>query len=156
MGSVVNRIRFAVEAPAMAAVGGADRVGFRICPGNPFNDLSTGPGRNLPCVPRHRPDRVRLLPWSAELDPDDAGHRQRRLANEAFGGLLIANDSYDLAEAKQTVEAGTAEAISFARAYIGNPDLVERFAAGAELARFNPKQLYSKGPEGYSDYPPLG
>ena len=159
-GSVANRIRFAVEAlAAMAAVDGADRVGFRICPGNPFNDLSDedpvetfraflGAVRDTGLAYCHV-IRLNSIPNAPDID-------NVALANEAFGGPLIANDSYDLAEAKQTVEAGTAEAISFARAYIGNPDLVERFAAGAELARFNPKQLYSEGPEGYSDYPPLG
>ena len=36
-----NRIRFPVEVlEAMAGVDGADRVGLRICPGNPFNDLT--------------------------------------------------------------------------------------------------------------------
>ncbi len=65
------------------------------------------------------------------------------------------NDSYDLEEAQATVKNGTAAAVSFARAFIGNPDLVERFRRGAPLARFDPKRLYSPGPEGYSDYPTL-
>ena len=46
-----------------------------------------------------------------------------------------------------------AAAVSFARHYIANPDLVERFQSGAELAAFDRKALYSTGPQGYSDYP---
>src|SRR5699024_2109030 len=39
-GNLDNRLRFVIEAlEAMASVDGADRVGIRICPGNPFNDL---------------------------------------------------------------------------------------------------------------------
>lgn len=39
-GSAASRIRFVVETiVAMAAAGGVGRVGFRICPGNPFNDI---------------------------------------------------------------------------------------------------------------------
>ena len=78
------------------------------------------------------------------------------LARRAFGGPLIVNDSYDFDEAQATVANDTAAAVSFARAFIGNPDLVERFRRGAPLARFDPKRLYSPGPEGYSDYPALG
>lgn len=159
-GSVENRIRFAVETlAAMAQIDGPDRVGFRICPGNPFNDLTDddpvetfraflGAVRDQGLAYCHV-IRLDSIPNAPDID-------NVALANEAFGGPLIANDSYDLAEAKQAVADGTAEAISFARAYIGNPDLVERFKTGAELARFNPKQLYSEGREGYTDYPPLG
>src|SRR6202023_3372992 len=39
-GSLENRIRFAVEVlEAMSGAIGAGRVGVRICPGNPFNDI---------------------------------------------------------------------------------------------------------------------
>src|SRR5579872_1391918 len=40
-GSVENRIRFTVEAlEAMTSAVGAGRVAIRICPGNPFNDIT--------------------------------------------------------------------------------------------------------------------
>lgn len=158
-GSLENRIRFAVEAlDAMASVDGPDRVGFRICPGNPFNDLSDadpvetfhaflGAVRDKGLAYCHV-IRLNSIPNAPDID-------NVALANEAWGGALIANDSYDLAEATCAVGDGTADAISFARSYIGNPDLVERFKVGADLARFNPKQLYSEGPAGYSDYPAL-
>ena len=158
-GPVENRIRFALEAlDAMAGVDGPDRVGFRICPGNPFNDLSdddpVGTFRAFLGAAREKGlaychvIRLNSIPNAPDID-------NVALTNDAWGGPLIANDSYDLAEATRTVADGTADAISFARSYIGNPDLVERFKAGAALSRFNPKQLYSEGPEGYSDYPTL-
>lgn len=50
---------------------------------------------------------------------------------------------------------GAADAISFGRPFIANPDLVERFRRGAPLAEFNLKTLYSAGPEGFIDYPAL-
>lgn len=158
-GSLENRIRFAVEVlDAMAGVDGADRVGFRICPGNPFNDLSDddpvetfraflGAVRDRGLAYCHV-IRLNSIPNAPDID-------NVALAGDAWGQPLIANDSYDLAEARETVADGRAAAISFARAYIGNPDLVERFRRGAELARFDRMKLYSEGPEGYSDYPPL-
>jgi len=154
-GSVENRIRFAVDVlEAMAAVDGADRVGFRICPGNPFNDLSDedpeetfraflGRVRGLGLAYCHV---IRL--HAVALD-------NIALARAAFGGPLIVNDSFKREEAIEVVERGDAAAVSFARAYIGNPDLVRRLAQNAPLARFDPGALYTPGPKGYVDYPTL-
>ena len=50
---------------------------------------------------------------------------------------------------------GSCDAVSFARAYLSNPDLVERFRTGAPLARFDRKTLYTPGPEGFTDYPTM-
>ena len=77
------------------------------------------------------------------------------LARAEYAGPLIVNDSFKLPEAKQAVETGLASAVSFARAFIGNPDLVARFEQAAELNKFDPKRLYTPGPEGYTDYPTL-
>ena len=52
-------------------------------------------------------------------------------------------------------KSGLADGISFGRKFISNPDLVERFRTGAELAPDNFKTWYTPGPEGYSDYPAL-
>ena len=43
-------------------------------------------------------------------------------------------------------------ALSFARHYIGNPDLVQRLRAGHPLARFDRKTLYTPGAAGYTTY----
>jgi 2,4-dienoyl-CoA reductase-like NADH-dependent reductase (Old Yellow Enzyme family) len=47
-----------------------------------------------------------------------------------------------------------AQAVGFARHFIGNPDLVERIRQGWPLARFDRKTLYTPGEAGYADYPP--
>jgi len=47
----------------------------------------------------------------------------------------------------------SATAIAFGRFYIANPDLVERFAAGLDLAAPNEKTIYTPMREGYCDYP---
>ena len=46
--------------------------------------------------------------------------------------------------------------MSFARYFLANPDLVERFADGLPLARFDRRTLYTPGPAGYVDYPTAG
>jgi N-ethylmaleimide reductase len=48
-----------------------------------------------------------------------------------------------------------ADAIAFGRPFIGNPDLVARLQSGATLAQDDPKTWYSRGREGYVDYPAL-
>ena len=48
-----------------------------------------------------------------------------------------------------------ADAVSFGRAYIANPDLVQRFLSDAPLNTPNPQTFYTPGPEGYIDYPAL-
>lgn len=152
-GSLENRVRFPVEVlEAMASVDGADRVGFRICPGNPFNDLSDenpeetfraflSAVRGLGLAYLHV---IRL--HKVELD-------NIALSRELFDGPLIVNDSYKLEESQAVIASGEVAAVAFARSYIGNPDLVERLKTGAPLARFDAKKLYTPGLEGYSDFP---
>ncbi|GAA4637375.1 alkene reductase [Actinoallomurus vinaceus] len=87
--------------------------------------------------------------------PDvDAFARYRKL----FDGPLIANHGFDGETGDAIVEAGIADAVSFARLFIANPDLVGRFALGHETAGSDPDTHYSGGARGYVDYPtwPLG
>ena len=72
---------------------------------------------------------------------------------KVFKGPLVLNQEYtrDLADAD--LASGLADAISFGRPYISNPDLVERLRTGADLTPDNYKTWYSPGAEGYTDYP---
>ncbi|MCO6005981.1 alkene reductase [Actinoallomurus purpureus] len=82
--------------------------------------------------------------------PDiDAIARYRKL----FDGPLIANHGYDRETGDAIVEAGIADAVSFARLFIANPDLVCRFALGRETAISDPATHYSGGARGYVDHP---
>jgi 2,4-dienoyl-CoA reductase-like NADH-dependent reductase (Old Yellow Enzyme family) len=74
---------------------------------------------------------------------------------KAFAGPLVLNSDYTLERAQAALDAGEADAITFGRPFLANPDLVERLRAGAPL---NPDVMatwYSQGPEGYVDYPAL-
>lgn len=75
------------------------------------------------------------------------------LAQRHCSNGLILNDGFDGESAQAALQAGQGDAVSFARHFIANPDLVERLRKGLPLARFDRKTLYSPGPEGYSDYP---
>jgi N-ethylmaleimide reductase len=74
---------------------------------------------------------------------------------KVFTGPLVLNQEYTKELAEEDLASGLADAISFGRPYISNPDLVERLRTGAELTPDNYRTWYSPGPEGYTDYPAL-
>ncbi|QTH19728.1 alkene reductase [Rhizorhabdus wittichii] len=153
-GSAANRVRFVVETiEALAGRIGARRVGFRICPGNPFNDLhDDDPAEThaalLDAIGGLGLAYCHLIEMAT---PQAVDHRA--LAAAHWRGPLILNDSLDRAKAETLVGAGIADAASFGRPFIGNPDLVARFRDGHPLAGFDPTTLYAEGATGYTDYP---
>lgn len=153
-GSVENRIRFVVETlEAMCEVAGADKVGIRICPGNPFNDLQDENPEETFRALLMAIDTMGLAYLHVIRMPKKVtGVDNLQLAKTYFSGPRIFNDSYTQEKASQVLGSGDAQAISFGRYYIANPDLVEKFKARSPLADFNPKTLYTAGPEGYTDY----
>ena len=70
-----------------------------------------------------------------------------------FKGPLVLNQEYNKELADADLASGLADAISFGRPYISNPDLVERLRIGAALTPDNFKTWYSPAAEGYTDYP---
>lgn len=153
-GSVENRMRFPTQVlAAMASAIGAGRVGLRLCPGNPFNDISdddplaTAQALCEAAQPLGLAYVHIMRSPLAELDAF-------ALAQRYCSSGLILNDGFDGPSAQAALQAGQGDAVSFARHFIANPDLVERLRQGLPLARFDRKTLYSPGPEGYSDYPP--
>ncbi|MGW7005602.1 alkene reductase [Streptomyces sp. NPDC054933] len=70
-----------------------------------------------------------------------------------FHGPVIANNGFDRESANVIIEAGIADAVSFATHYIANPDLVTRFAMGRALAVGDRDTYYTGGVGGYVDYP---
>lgn len=70
-------------------------------------------------------------------------------------GAYIGNNELSVEDAARMLSEGEADLISFARAYIANPDLVERIRVGAPLAEA-PKEYWYGGDEtGYSDWPAI-
>ena len=151
-GNATNRCRFVIETlQAMSAVDGADRVGIRICPGNPFNDLHDDDpyatfSHLLDAIDALQPAYLHVI--RSPLKTLDAF----ALARTHFHGPLIINDGFDQAQADAALRSGIGDAVSFGRLFIGNPDLVRRFRAGLPLNGFDPKTLYTPGAKGYTDY----
>ena len=152
-GSAQNRVRFPAEVlAAMASAIGSGRVGLRLCPGNPFNDISDEDPlatAEALCRAAEPLNLAYVHIMRSPLPELDAF----ALAQRHCSSGIILNDGFDGASAEAALQAGQGEAVSFARHFIANPDLVERLRKGLPLARFDRKTLYSPGPEGYSDYP---
>lgn len=153
-GSPVNRARFAVETlAALADAIGADRVGFRIFPGNPFNDMADDdPAQTYAALL----DGIRDLGLAychlihfptPELDA-------LQLVRRHWSGPIIANNNLDRERAEALLAQGV-DAVSFGRPYIANPDLVERLRRDAPLARQDRSTFYAGEERGYTDYPML-
>ncbi len=151
-GSAAARARFAVEClQAMAEAIGAGRVGLRLNPGNTYNDTEDedSAATHAELMRQASPLGLAYLHVMRSPLPEIDAFA---LARENFAGPLILNDGFDVVSAAQALKEGQGEAVSFARHFIGNPDLVRRWRDGLPLARFDRKTLYTAGAKGYSDY----
>jgi 2,4-dienoyl-CoA reductase-like NADH-dependent reductase (Old Yellow Enzyme family) len=76
---------------------------------------------------------------------------------ERFGGVLIANEGFNRESAEQELDTAEADAVSFGRSFIANPDLPRRLQLNVPLNPPDPTTFYGYGlPEravGYTDYP---
>ncbi len=149
-GSLDNRLRFVIEVlNAMTEAAGAGRVGIRICPGNPFNDLSD---ENPEETFRALIDRINPMGLAyLHVIRAKAGVDNIELS-KSFDGPVILNESYVLDNGNRAIAKGLADAISFGKPFIANPDLPEKFRAGAELKAPDFATMYVPGPKGYVDY----
>jgi N-ethylmaleimide reductase len=152
-GSPAARARFAARVmEALCAAIGPGRVGIRICPGNPFNDVTDPdpPATYAALLGAIQPlDYAWLHVIRSPLPELDAF----ALARAHYAGRLILNDGFNPESARAALRAGLGDAISFARLFVGNPDLVRRIREGLPLAEFDRNTLYTPGAAGYTDYP---
>jgi N-ethylmaleimide reductase len=81
-----------------------------------------------------------------DAGPDFAAFARYR---DLFGGPLIVNNGFDRETGDAVIEAGIADAVSYARHFIANPDLVTRFALGLPTAPADPATYYGGGAAGY-------
>ncbi len=157
-GSPANRRRFVLEVvDAVIAAIGRDRVGIRVSPFNPFNDLEANYAGEedeylglIAELAKRRIGYVHLI-----ATPGAVPASVVRKTRVAYDGLLIVAGDYDRARADTDLAAGLADVIAFGRPFIGNPDLPRRLQEGAPLAGFDPNALYTPDAKGYSDYPTL-
>jgi N-ethylmaleimide reductase len=158
-GSVENRVRFLREVTeAVVGAWSADRVGIRFSPVSPANDIADSDARTVFHAATKVIDDLNLV-YLHVVEGATGGPREvpggfdLQELKQAFRGLYMANNGYDLAMAEAARRDGTADLIAFGKPFIANPDLVERFRAGAPLAELDKATLYGGDAHGYTDYP---
>lgn len=159
-GSPENRIRLLREvAETVAGVVGADRTAVRLSPnGNSQGVEDSDPGAVFPLAAKALSDIGIAFLELRELSPTGTFGASEQpkvspLIRPAFEGPLVLNQDYTAETAQADLDSGIADAISFGRPFISNPDLVDRLRTGAPLAPDDMATWYSHGPEGYIDYP---
>lgn len=167
-GSIPNRARLLLEVTrAIVDVIGGGKVGIRLSPVTPANDI-------IDADPQPLFDYVmqQLAPLGlAYLHiVEGATGGPRELADRPFDyaamkaayrqaggkGAWMLNNGYSNELAQDTVRSGQADLIAFGKAFIANPDLVQRLQQNAPLNAWDANTFYGGGAKGYLDYPTLG
>lgn len=160
-GSVAGRIRLAVEVTrAVAEAIGAHRVGLRLSPANPLNDIVEDDYRDtypalVDAIEPLALAYLHVMEMGPAADRDLTVELRKR-----FTGTFILNPATTAMvtgqERLSLVEDGTADMISFGALFLANPDLPARLAVGGPFNQADPATFYGGDEHGYTDYPRLG
>src|SRR3954451_14158555 len=161
-GPVENRIRLLREvAQAVADEVGADRTAVRLSPNGEVQGANDSDPFTLFPAAAAALSEIGIAFLELREPGYDGSFGKAEVApvhphiRRAFQGPLVLNSDYTLARGQAALDAGEADAITFGRPFISNPDLVERLRGGAPLQADVMATWYSQGPEGYVDYPAL-
>lgn len=151
-GSIENRARLILEAvDAAIDVWGPERVGLHIAPPSPDDEQGDStPAETFTHVAREVGKRG--IAFLFVREPVREGWLGPQL-KAAFNGPYIINQGLEFRTAEIQICAGVADAASWGRRYIANPDLPRRYALETSLNPERPELFYGEGSEGYTDYP---
>ncbi len=165
-GSRDNRVRLVVDVmQAICEAIGAERAGIRLSPVTPSNDAA--PDSDPQGLYEHLMHQLAplQLAFVHVIEGSTGGARDHLPFNfdalrsiykqgNPEGGWIV-NNGYTRAMALAAVEGGHADAVAFGKAFISNPDLVQRLRRDAPWAELDRATLYGGGTQGYVDYPAM-
>jgi len=156
-GSAQNRARFTAEVvEAVAAEVGAGRVGLRISPGNSAGDMREVDDSSTYEALLDRIAPLDLAYLHVLINPDEPTFA---IVRSFWDGPLVLNTGRetetDFCRLEALTEWGVIGAAAVGRAFLANPDLIDRLLVGAELNEPDVATFYAPGPVGYVDYPTL-
>ena len=166
-GGIANRVRLMVEVTrAVADAIGGGRVGIRLSPVTPANDIRDSDPQPLfehlarELAPLglafiHVIEGATGGPREVEGRPFDYAAFKNAYRSAGGRGAWMVNNGYDRDMAQEALASGRADIVAFGRAFISNPDLVERLRRGAPLNAWDQTTFYGGGEHGYIDYPAL-
>ena len=160
-GTPEGRNRLVLEvARAAAKEIGAERVGIRLSPYGVFNATGgyAGVDQQYTALVQELSALglmyVHLLDHSALGAPPVPAELKTGL-RAAFKGPFILAGGFDKESAQRALAEGRADLIAMGRAFLANPDLVDRMRHGQPLNAPDPSTFYTPGEQGYTDYPAL-
>lgn len=155
-GTAENRARFLLEVTAaIASAVGAERVGVRLSPGNTFNDIA-----EVETEAVYAAVVAGLAPLGLSyLHVVEGPVTVTEQIRGAFPGTLIVNAAFSLPTTRENLEGLLADdrtdLVAVGRAFIANPDLVQRLRLDAPLNPADESSFYGGTDAGYIDYPAL-
>lgn len=160
-GSVENRLRFPLEvAAAVVDIWGGDRVGIRISPGTTMpgetpidSDVDGTYGAYLDALGEIGLAYTHVMEGLIRESREWPEGIDVAALRDHAPGAYMANNELDPQDGEELLENGEADLVSFGRAFIANPDLVERIRSGAPLAEAPKEYWYGGDATGYSDWP---
>ncbi len=161
-GSIENRAKILFEIiDAIKEVVPENRIGVRLNPSlhGPFGmelDADTIPTFDYIVNKLNDYDLSYLHLSEPFTDVSDVPHAEPHIAKHyrpIYQGTLMINSNFDQKKGNAVIKAGEADLVSFAKLFISNPDLPERFAQNLPMAAWDDKTFYVPGPKGYIDYP---
>jgi N-ethylmaleimide reductase len=79
----------------------------------------------------------------------------KQALRKAWPRTFFIGGSFDLASGQQAVDDGLVDLVGLGRAFLANPDLVERLKKGQPLNAPDMGSFFTPGAKGYTDYPLL-
>ncbi len=151
-GNVNNRIRFVMEVldAMIAAAGSPAKVGIKIAPGMPFNDINDAdPVETYTTLVKALAGKG--LAYLHVLQTALPGTFE--LLRPHYSGTFAAAGGFTKDSGTAALQSGLADFIVYGKLFIANPDLPHRFARNVPLAAPDPTTFYTPGPKGYIDQP---
>jgi len=162
-GSPENRARLLLEVTrAVADEIGSERTAVRLSPNGDSQGVIDSDPETLFALVARELGRIGIAFLELRQTYPDGNFGstdqpiQSPVIRANFSGVLVLNSEYTLERAQEDLANGRADAISFGRPFISNPDLPFRLQSGADLVPDNMATWYSQGNEGYVDYAAAG
>ncbi len=155
-GSVESRARFLLEVvDALIEVWGAGRVGVHLAPRGDEHDMGDdAPRETFGYAMEELGKRNIAFFFTREYLAEDSisEYMKERSGNVPY----VANMRLSRDDAIELLASGKADAVSFGKDYISNPDLFERLVNNSTLNELKLENMIGTDvPEGYIDYPTL-
>jgi N-ethylmaleimide reductase len=156
-GSFENRARLLMEVvKAVVDVAGGGKVGIRISPVNPFNDMQDSNPQalfNYVADALNQFNLAYLHVVEGGIGDDEVRSFDFVALRKHFKGAYMANLAYDKARGNAAIASGHADVIAYGVPFLANPDLVERYRTDAPLNQADVNTFYGGTEKGYTDYP---